>query len=179
MDTEVPTGEPTVKKWRQGETPSAIVPDINMDEAMPSSSVDDTAPEPSGPGIPGPTSISCMYGLLVMLTIYGPSRNNLPIHLDPGMTWTEAALLTSSESGEYRSNYEVISKKDKSGRKKKKGKQPAKQAAPMQPLPMGYIHLQVIPGCDGIQSPIFGRWFNPTTSQILPECKNQMGGMLG
>ncbi|KAF9439668.1 hypothetical protein P691DRAFT_785512, partial [Macrolepiota fuliginosa MF-IS2] len=83
---------------------SPVVPDINMDKAMPSSSVDDAAPEPSG----------------------------------PGMTWTEAALLTSSESGEYGSDYEVISKKDKSGRKKKKGKQPAKQAAPMQPLPMGH-----------------------------------------
>ncbi|KAF9440245.1 hypothetical protein P691DRAFT_782890 [Macrolepiota fuliginosa MF-IS2] len=133
MDTEVPTGEPTMKKWRQGEAPSAIFPDINMDKPMPSSSVDGAAPEPLGPGIPGPTSISCMYGLLVMLTIYGPLRDNLPIHLDPGMTWTEAALLMSPESGEYRSDYKVISKKDKSGRKKKKGKQPAKQAAPTQP----------------------------------------------
>ncbi|KAF9439808.1 hypothetical protein P691DRAFT_768837 [Macrolepiota fuliginosa MF-IS2] len=126
--------------------------------------VDNISPEPTGPGIPGPTSDS-----------YDP-----PIHLDTGITWMEAAKLSSSDLDLYGSNYKLVSKKDKSrGRKKNKGKQPAKQAVPEKPLPAGHVHLRVIPGCNRVQSPIFWMWFNPVTLKLHPEQKNQMGGMLG
>ncbi|KAF9441082.1 hypothetical protein P691DRAFT_780621 [Macrolepiota fuliginosa MF-IS2] len=72
----------------------------------------------------------------------------------------------------------ILKKKRKKG-KGKKGKQPVKQVVDDKPLPSGHVCLRKIPGCNGIQSPIFGRWYNPVVSNLSREWNNHMGGMLG
>ncbi|KAF9440115.1 hypothetical protein P691DRAFT_783242, partial [Macrolepiota fuliginosa MF-IS2] len=99
--------------------PPTIEEDIHMDlppeGPSPTITVNDDPLDPVGPGIPGPTSDSCMYGPLIRVPIALPGRDDPPIHQNTSQSWTEMSKITGEDT-DYGLDFE------KKKRKKGKGK---------------------------------------------------------